>query len=233
MYGIDFRNTRIGLVCVCAFALPLGGCVAAAIPLMTAATLGTTAWGGLKLYQSASGSEIGIAFEDERIAADAQSYVQAADVIGFWASLDTTLISTAERIEAAGLFNTVITPSRGASFIQSHNLPTDVKLLTSGERESAFRSYANAVGADLVVALSELGVERDTNILSLSRAQARYQHQLFIYSAAADREIFKGRMITRLGMGSDLPSADEIESVIGQAIADRIASLHQGSAFES
>jgi len=211
-------------------AIPLSGCVAlAAAPLMMGASLATSGFFGYKLFQTASGSEVGVELPNERIEPQASLILSGADTLAFWASSNRTLVVAAERAQQAMHFDAVITPSAAARIIHEHDLPVEIDQLTAGERQSAFERFAALSGADLILAIIPLGVETDANTFSLSRAQITRRSLVYLYAHETRSEIWVSEINLVVGVGNDSPSEAELEDVLGRAIADRLADIANGN----
>lgn len=210
--------------------IPLSGCVAAAPAIMLAASAATTGFFGYKMFQTASGTEVGVELPSERLDPSAAELVRNADTLAFWASPDRTLVVAAERAEGSGRFSRVVSPARGATLIRELNLATDVGVMTSSERQRSFAQFAERADADLVIAIHELGAETAANTFSLSRARMTVHTQVFMFSRTAGREVWTTNLDLVVGMGNNMPSETELEDVIGRAIADRLNDIADGTA---
>jgi len=215
-------------------AIPLSGCVAlAAAPLMMGASLATTGFFGYKLFQTASGSEVGVELPNERIEPQASQLVSGADTLAFWTSSDRSLVVAAEQVEQAMGFASVITPSNAARIIRDNDLPAEIDHLTTQERRAAFEQFAAISGADLVLAIRTLGVETDANTFSFSRAAITMRSRVHLYSRDTQSEIWVTEIDLIVGMGNDSPSEDELEDVLGRAIADRLNDIATGNTTQT
>lgn len=211
-------------------AIPLSGCIAlAAAPIMTGLTLASSGFFGYKILQTTSGSEVGVELPDERIDPQALALFAQADSFAFWASSDRTLVVAAEQIEQEMGFATLVTPSSAARIIRDNDLPAEIGQLTTRERHAAFERFASLATADLVLAISSLGMETDTNMFSLSRAAITVRSRVYLYSSQSGTEIWVSDVNLVVGVGGDSPSEAELEDVLGRAIADRLGDIATGT----
>ncbi|MEP3072505.1 hypothetical protein [Maricaulis sp.] len=209
--------------------IPLSGCVAAAPALMMAASLATTAYGGYKVYQSATGGDVGIELADERIDPDARNAIIAADRLAFWSSPDRSLVEAAQRAEGVLGIDQIISPATTDGRLRALGIPSDLSQMTIRERDAALARAADALGADLVLGLVKLGVEQNTNMLSLNRATLTQNYQVILYRRGTGN-IWTSNIAAVVGLGGSLPSDHEVEGVVGQAIVDRLREIASGTA---
>lgn len=214
-------------------AIPVSGCVAlAAAPLMMGASLATSGFFGYKLFQTASGSEVGVELPNERIEPQASQLLSGADTLAFWASSNRTLVVAAEQAQQTMNIAGVITPSNAARIIRENDLPVEIDQLTTQERHMAFERFMAISGADLVLAIIPLGVETDTNTFSFSRAQITRRSRVYLYASQAGSEIWVSEINLVVGVGNDSPSEAELEDVLGRAIAERLVDIANGTTQE-
>jgi len=211
--------------------VPLSGCVAAVPAIMMASSglvLATSVFGGYKVYQSATGGDIGVELGNEHIDPSATAAMQSAQTMAFWAAPDRTLIEAAQIAEAELSIDTIISPATTSARVQALGLPTDLGQMTHRERQDTFARASAALPADLIVGLVQLGVEVDSNVFSFNRATLTRNYQVILYQRGVG-EIWTTDLSAQVGMGGNVPSNPEVEAIVGQAIIDRLRDIAAGN----
>ena len=209
-------------------AIPIMGCVAA-VPVALAVSTAAYGYLGYKVYQSASGAEIQVNFENDFVAQSVQAELAAANSMAFWPSPNRSLVIASERVGAELGMADIISPATAAERLRSANIPTSVEMMTSSERANTFRRAAQVLDADFVLVLAEAGTETDTGVLSLRRTTLTSNYDVYLYSRASDTEVWTSRLIAEVGLGRNTPSQTEIDEIAGRAIADRLADFSAGN----
>ena len=218
-------------VLLASLTIPVSGCVAAAPAIMMAASgiaVATSVYGGYKVYQSVSGGEIGVEFEDEHIHPAAQSAMRDADVLAFWVSPDRSLVEAAQIGETELSVDQVISPATTGARIRQTDIPTDLAQMTRREQDEAFARAANILDADLIVGVVKLGVEHETNMLSLQRATLTQNYRVIFYSPTYG-QLWTSNLGAIARLGGSLPSDSEAQAIVGRAIIDRLKDIASGN----
>jgi hypothetical protein len=226
-FGTGFRQA---IVLTCA-SVSLSGCVAAAPAIMMAASgiaVATSVYGGYKVYQSVSGGEIGVEFEDEHIHPSAQSAMRDADVLAFWVSPDRSLVEAAQIAETELSFDQIISPATTGARIRQTDIPTELAQMTRREQDEAFARAADILDADLIVGVVKLGVEHETNMLSLQRATLTQNYRVILYSPTYG-QLWTSDLGAVARLGGSLPSDNEAQAIVGRAIIDRLKDIASGN----
>ena len=213
-------------------AIPLSGCVAAAPAIFAAASglaIASSVFGGYKVYQSVSGGEIGVELSDERIDPGARNAMISAERLAFWSSPDRSLVEAAQRAEGVLGVDEIVSPATTDAHLRALGIPSDLAQMTIRERQDAFSQAADALSADLVLGIVKLGVEQDTNMLSLNRATLTQNYQVVLYRRGVG-DIWTNNLAAVIAMGGNLPSDQEVEGIVGQAIVDRLHEIVSGVA---
>ena len=213
-------------------AIPLSGCVAAAPAIFAAASglaVASSVFGGYKIYQSVSGGEIGVELSDERIDPGARNAVISAERLAFWSSPDRSLVEAAQRAEGVLGIDDVVSPATTAARLQALGIPSDLSRMTIRERQDAFAQASDALSADLVLGIVMLGMEHDTNMFSLNRSTITQNYQVILYRRGVG-DIWTSNLAAVVGMGGNLPSDQEVQGIVGQAIVDRLREIVSGTA---
>nr|WP_281720205.1 hypothetical protein [Nitrosomonas nitrosa] len=209
----------------------LSGCVAAAPAIFmaaTALTVGSTAFFGYKMYQSASGSDIEIGFENDLVSQVVQEELFSAETIAFWPSPNRSLVVAAEDINSE-LEISVISPALTTERLRAAGIATSIETMTAGERAQTFYAAAEALNADFIVTLTMIGTETDSNVFSIRRSTYTANYDVVVYSHSSNAEVWTSRLIAELGIGRNIPSQSEIDEVAGRAVADRIIDFSEGN----
>ena len=226
---IALRSLQLAAIASTTF---LSGCVAALPAIAVASTVvGAAVYGylGYKVYQSASGAEIQIGFENDFVAQSVQAELAAANSMAFWPSPNRSLIVASERIGTTLGISNITPPATTAERLRSAGIATSVEMMTDSERASVFERAANVLDADFVLVLAEAGIETDTGLLSLRRTTVTSNYDVYLYSRASNTEVWTSRLIAEVGMGRNTPSQTEIDEIAGRAIADRLVDFSAGN----
>lgn len=228
------RHIRRSATVACLL-IPLSGCVAAAGPAILAATpvigLASMAFGGLKLYQMSTGGELRVGFDDELLDQDGIERIRAGRSLAFWPAEDRVVVALANEAETGLNLDAVITPARAGELLAARGPVASVAGMTGRERVDAFRRLAAASGADLVLGLSDEGVETNANTFSLRRATRTSRHGLWLYERSSDRIVWTATVRAELGTAA-LRSENiaEAETLTGRGIAERLGEIRTGVA---
>ncbi|TGY88228.1 hypothetical protein E5163_10375 [Marinicauda algicola] len=204
----------------------LGGCVAA-LPVLALAPGVLTAFLSYKFYQTTSGTEVEVAFEQDTVAHAMEGELDAASTVAYWPTSNRALVVAAERSQAQFGFERVLAPASTAQELRSANIPTDVDNLTQVERLQAFRDASSRLDADIIIAISEADEGFESSFMSL-RNQLTYAYQVYLYDRSVDAELWNTTLIASLRMGRSMVGEGEVEAVAGQAIVDRLTDFARG-----
>lgn len=224
------RAARAAVVAVVAVTLGLGGCVAAAVPILMAATVAGYAVTGFALFktvQTSTGGAVRIGFGSAE-GADAPPPAMplpAAGSIAVWPG-DEKEVEFADRLSATGRFQ-ITSPSAVARTLSARDIPTNMNHLTIAERAEAYETVCRAHGVDLVFIAKDEGTSSESNIFSLRRANLTQTYDLEAYDCRTGSIAWSDRMAVVYEVGGSTPPAGEIAAIAGQAWAERVLEAPQ------
>lgn len=227
-YSASHARRAVVAACCLASAIPVSGCIAAAPALLMAASAATVGYLGFKTYQTVSGSEVTVEFQDRLLAPQARDMVDQALSMAFWPVEGRTMVLAAEAADAQLSLEQVISPSQSQRVLEQAGVSAGFENLTSRERNAAFQAFANQSGAQLILAMADRGHEQATNMLSLSRPQITYRVDVVLYGASAAEIVWQSELRLIVGLGGNSPSQSELEDVAARAVIDRLVEIKNG-----
>jgi hypothetical protein len=207
--------------------LMLQGCVAAALPLLAAASFASVAIGGFSIFKSVqmtTGGSANIQFSDVVLSAEDKQHLAAFTSPTVWPENEGEAY-LASRLESSASFSSVITPSTAARALEDLDIDRNTNLLTEAERRKIFGEVCDHVGADAMIAVRDLGSETTANAWSFKRASQTFRGLVTVYSRKADRVILTTEVVLQVDLGSDFPNEQELMKVTGEAIAEKLIEL--------
>lgn len=222
--GLSTGRSRFGAVglSLCA-AFALSGCVAAAIPIMLAATVGATALEGFALYktvQTSSGGSIKVAFPGKDGKETLPQPLPIIRKVAVWPG-DEGDVHFADRLAKSGRFD-VIPPSTVSVALANENVTSNLRLLTEDEEIKAFAVACRDTKVEFIFASRSLGASSDTSVFSFSRANVTYKAELLGFSCDQNAIVWRDQIALIVEIGAKIPSDAEINAAASDAWADRI-----------
>ncbi len=219
----DKRNKSgrfAGAALAVSLAIPLSGCIAAAVPLAYAAIAATSGFEAYKVVQTSTGGSIHVGFVGQDGKENPPQPLPTVRRVAVWPS-DEGNVRFAEKLSASGRFD-VTPPARVAVILAGAKMATDLTQLTEREQVDAFETVCQESHADLIFASRALGSSVNANTFSLSRANTTSRADLFAFSCAKRSIIWRDQIALVIDLGEKVPSTAEIAQAGGDAWAERV-----------
>lgn len=211
-------------------ALSLGGCLAAAVPIMLATTAAGTAFSGFAIYkavQTSTGGRVRVAFgtgvEGEVPPADP---LPMARRVAVWPG-DEMQVKFAERMEASGRYE-VVTPGAVARTLAARQIPVILAQLTTEEKRQSMLTVCREHRADLIFAAQGEGVSTNANMFSFGRGTMTDNYGLTAFDCRSEQFAWREKMAIVQEVGSTTTPAGEVATIAGEAWAERILEAPNG-----
>ncbi len=217
--------TKGGLV-LCS-ALLLGGCVAAAIPLMLASQAAVGAFAVTKTVQLSTGGSVEMSIGENEVPGQNVMVLAEVSKLAIWPS-DEGEVFAANKLEQSKAFDLIVTPSKVGKAISEANLDREIGNLTQTEMLQTFQTVCQKTGAEAVVAFKNLGMESHANAWSLSRPSLDYKGRIFIYALQTNQIIFSSTANLKMNLGGSTANNQEVREKAGEMLADKLLELRKG-----
>jgi hypothetical protein len=204
-------------------AATLSGCIAAAVPVMMAASVGVGAMSGFEVYkvvQLSSGGSVHAEFPGKDGKTLPPSPLPSARRVAVWPR-STGDVAFAEHLIANGRFQ-VTPPATVSAMIETSHTPWRLANMTDGERQTSFQAICARADVDIIFASLLLGTGSDQNTFSFSRANVTYKYELLAYSCTTHSIVSRDHMAAVVEIGDKVPTDAEINNAIADARVDRI-----------
>lgn len=202
---------------IVALAFPLlSGCAAALVPM----TIGMVAVSGFQAYktiQLTTGGSAKVAFDTGGSNTPLTPEVRRVAV---WQN-GAREIRLTERLVATGRFE-VLSPNATAEALRKTGAQPVAGTMTSQEQAAFYGAICKATKADVVLFAGDQGINFNSNMWSLERANNTRVIDLSAFSCAANSITWTDRMNVKVEVAGSVPPEGEIARVAGDAWADRL-----------
>ncbi len=218
---MKIMNTKriVGCASVAAMSISLSGCIIAAVPIIMAVGAAGVAVTGFVVYksvQTASGGTVRIAFgstDAKQATPPPPLTATGAIAVAGGSEMERKLT---EALKASGRFR--VTQSEGAA------VPTDPT-----ERTRVYDSICQRMRASVVMAAVDKGQTVNSNMLSFKRGALTHKLDLEGYGCSIHKLVWADTMAIVVESGKTPTPQAEIDSIAGQAWADRIVQASKES----
>lgn len=214
------RTVRI-LVVAIAMSFLLGGCVAAAIPM-----LAPVVYGWFKIGQTATGGSVEIGIDDTKLTNEHKAQLKNIKSMAVWPDKNGESVTFAEALSEDGGLK-VISPARVAAALKKLELSDDLKLMTALEAKEVFSKVCQETIADALISSRATGGQHKSNLLSLDRANISMEFLVSIYDKKSNSYIAEIPAAVKVLVGGTMPSNKEISKLANIEIAKKITALTQ------
>ena len=209
------------------FPVMLGGCVAAAIPLMLAASGVVEGFAIFKTVQMTTGGTVSVSFGKDKLPVGVQKQLVTIKQPAIWPG-DEVAVAMTEEIQKEGTFHSVITPAVVTKSLKESKIDPDMKNLTRSEKMALFGKVCTSTGADGIIVLLDEGDEADSNIWSLNRSAVIHHAKLIIYGSDAGSVVYETEMLIKEEVTGNIQNPQEVMRIAGASAAEKIRAIMGG-----
>lgn len=205
----------------------LGGCVAAAIPMLVASGA-ASGYGVFKAVQTSTGGSIEVAIDDKKLTNEQKAQLANIKSIAVWPDKDGGSVTFAEALSEGGRF-VVISPAHVSSALKKLALSDDLQLMTTTEAKDVFLKVCQETNADSLISDRATGGDTNTNMWSFKRANITRDFLVSIYEKTSNSYIAEIPVSVKVLVGGKMPSNEEISKLANTEVAKKIIALAQNS----
>jgi len=209
----------------------LSGCIAAAVPVMMAASVGVGGLSGFevfKIVQLSSGGAVHVEFPGKDGKTQPPTPLPPVRKVAVWPEGKGDVMF-ADRLVATNRL-TVAPPATVSAVLAETHTPAVLNQLTEQEKRAAFDMICRRAKTELIFASLPLGTSSDQNSWSFARATITLKYEILAYSCTRHAVVSDDQIAAVIEVGDKTPSGAEINKIMADAWADRVLQAMSGSA---